>query len=200
MRLFVAVEIGEKLARGAATLSEELERRATAAAKRAKVTWIPADRMHLTIRFIGEVDDGQASMVREALAEPLAIAPFSLTLSGAGTFPKSGTPRVVWLGVTEGREPLLRVEREITARLTPLGIPDEDRAYSPHLTLARVRDPAGLKSAHLLDGLTDRRIGTAHIDAITLFQSKLSPKGPTYTPLLHTPLKVAGGSGRVAGA
>jgi 2'-5' RNA ligase len=188
VRLFVAVEIGETLARRAAKLTEELERRATVAAKRAKVTWIPADRMHLTIRFLGEVDDGQASMVREVFEEPLAVMPFSLTLCGAGTFPKSGTPRVVWLGVTQGREQLLEVEREITARLTPLGIPEEDRAYSPHLTVARVRDPAGLKSARLLDGLTDRRIGTTHIDAITLFQSKLSPKGPTYTPLLHTRL------------
>ena len=169
-------------------MNEELERRATAAARRAKVTWIPADRMHLTIRFIGEVDDGKASMVREALEEPLAVAPFRLTLCGAGTFPKSGTPRVMWLGVSEGREELLRVEREITARLTPLGIPEEERAYSPHLTLARVRDPAGLKSTRLLDGLTDRPIGTTHIDAITLFHSKLSPKGPTYTPLLRTPL------------
>ena len=188
MRLFVAVEIGETLARRTAKLTEELERRATAAARRAKVTWIPADRMHLTLRFIGEVDDGKASMVLQALKKPLAVAPFSLTLCGAGTFPKSGSPRVVWLGVTDGREPLLQVEREITARLTPLGIPEEDRAYSPHLTLARVRDPAGLKSSHLLDGLTDRRIGTTHIEAITLFRSKLSPKGPTYTPLVHTAL------------
>jgi RNA 2',3'-cyclic 3'-phosphodiesterase len=187
VRLFVAVEIGETLARRAGKLNKELERRATAAATRAKVTWIPADRMHLTIRFIGEVDDGKAAMVREALENPLAVAPFSLTLCGAGTFPKS-TPRVVWLGVTEGREQLLRVEREITARLTPLGIPEEDRAYSPHLTLARVRDPAGLKSTRLLEGLTDRRIGTTHIETITLFHSKLSPKGPTYTPVLRTPL------------
>jgi 2'-5' RNA ligase len=194
VRLFVAVEIGETLATGAAKLNEELERRATAAARRAKVTWIPVDRMHLTIRFIGEVDDQKGSMVREALEEPLSVAPFSLTLCGAGTFPKSGTPRVVWLGVTEGREELVRVEREITARLTPLDIPEEPRPYSPHLTLARVRDPAGLKSTRLLDGLTDRRIGTTHIETITLFHSKLSPKGPTYTPLLHTPL---GGSGRV---
>lgn len=180
-------------------MSEELERRATAAARGAKVTWIPADRLHLTIRFIGEIDDGRVPMVRQALEEPLAVAPFSLTLCGAGTFPKSGTPRVVWLGITEGQEELLRVEREITARLTPLGIPEEERAYSPHLTLARVRDPAGLKSTRLLDGFTDRRIGTTQIDAITLFHSKLSPKGPTYTPLLRTPLKAAGGRRQRAG-
>jgi RNA 2',3'-cyclic 3'-phosphodiesterase len=186
VRLFVAVEIGQTLARRAANLSEELERRATAAARRAKVTWIPADRMHLTIRFIGEVDDERASMVRQALAEPLAVAPFGLTLCGAGTFPKSGTPRVVWLGVTEGREPLLRVEREISERLTPLGIPEENRAYSPHLTLARVRDPAGLRAAALLDGLQTHAFGHSTIDAITLFESRLSPKGPTYVALART--------------
>ena len=195
MRLFVAVEIGETLANGAAKLSEELQRRASIAARRAKITWIAADRMHLTIRFIGEVDDGKASMVRQALDEPLGVTPFGLTLCGAGTFPASGTPRVVWLGVTEGREPLLRVEREITARLLPLGIPAEDRAYRPHLTLARVRDPARLRSGDLVEGLTDRRIGTAHIETITLFHSKLSPKGPTYTPLLRTPLAGAGIAG-----
>jgi 2'-5' RNA ligase len=195
VRLFVAVEIGQTLAGRAAKLSEELQHRATASAPRAKVTWIPADRMHFTIRFIGEVDDGKAAVVRQALEEPLAVAPFNLTLCGAGTFPKSGTPRVVWLGVTEGREQLLVVEREISGRLAPLDIPEEDRAYSPHLTLARVRDPAGLKSSHLVDGLTDHRIGATHIDAITLFQSRLSPKGPTYTPLLHTRLgRVLGGS------
>src|SRR6187401_2728722 len=77
VRLFVAVEIGEILAKGAASLSEELERRATAAARGAKVTWIPADRLHLTIRFIGEIDDGRVPMVRQALEEPLAVAPFS---------------------------------------------------------------------------------------------------------------------------
>jgi len=170
-------------------LSEELERRATAAARGAKVTWIPADRMHLTIRFIGEVDDRKASMVRQALEEPLPVEPFRLALCGAGTFPKSGAPRVVWLGITEGREQLLLVERAITARLTPLGIPEEERAYSPHLTLARVRDPAGLKSTRLLDGLTERRIGTTQIDAITLFHSKLSPKGPAYVAVQTTPLR-----------
>jgi 2'-5' RNA ligase len=188
VRLFVAVEIGEILAQGAAKLTEELQRRAIEAARRAKVTWIPAERMHLTIRFIGEVDDEKASMVRTVLEKPLVVTPFNLTLCGVGTFPKSGTPRVVWLGVTDGREPLLRLEHAITARLGHLGIPEEERAYSPHLTLARVREPAGLQSARLVDGLADRLIGTTHIETITLFQSKLSPKGPTYTPLVRTRL------------
>ena len=194
MRLFVAVEIGERLSKRVAEVSRELQRRAAEAAPRAKVTWVPPDRMHLTVRFIGEVDDERAAMVGKAFDAPLAVSPFRLGLCGVGTFPRSGTPRVVWVGVTEGRAGVLAIETEVTARLTPLGIPEENRAYSPHLTLARVREPARLRTAHLVDGLTDRQIGTVRIDTITLFQSKLSPKGPTYTPLLHIPL----GTGEIA--
>ena len=64
-----------------------------------------------------------------------------------------------------------------------MGVPEESRPYSPHLTIARVREPAGLKAAMLLEGLVDVPFGVAHIDAITLFQSRLSPKGPRYIPL-----------------
>ena len=187
MRLFVAVDIGEALAARVAELSRELQRRASETAPRAKVTWIPADRLHLTVRFIGEVDDGRTAAVCEALEQPVAVAPFDLTLAGVGAFPKGGSPRVLWVGVTEGRDELLTIERELTSRLASLGIPEEERAYSPHLTLARVREPAGLRTAGLLEGMTDRSVGTVRIDAITLFHSKLSPKGPTYTALLHIP-------------
>ena len=90
--------------------------------------------------------------------------------------------------MTAGGDTLLAIEREVTSRLRPLGIEDEGRAYSPPLTLARVREPAGLRTARLLEGLTDREIGTVRVSAITLFQSKLSPKGPTYRPLLRTRL------------
>jgi RNA 2',3'-cyclic 3'-phosphodiesterase len=190
--LFLAAEIGEALAARVNDLSNELQKRTAKAAPRAKVTWIPAQRMHLTIRFIGEVDDTRAAAIRTALELPIAVAPFELTLAGAGTFPKSGIPRVVWVGVTGGREELLAAERQMSARLTRVGVPEEERAYSPHLTLARIREPAGLRSARLLEGLTETTIGTVRVDAITLFQSKLSPTGPTYLPLVHTRL----GAGR----
>jgi 2'-5' RNA ligase len=185
VRLFVAVEIGEALAARAGELGRELQTRVAGTSTGAKVTWIPDDRLHLTVRFIGEVDDPRAVAVREALEPPLRIGPFALTLAGAGAFPLRGSPRVLWVGVAAGREELAAAERELSARLAPIGIPEEDRAYSPHLTLARVREPAGLRSERLLEGLTDRELGTVTIGAITLFQSKLSPKGPTYTPLLR---------------
>jgi len=188
VRLFVAVEIGDTLAARAGDVSRELQRRAAEAAPRAKITWVPPDRLHLTIRFIGEIDDANAAAVCKALDRPIPVVHFDLGLAGAGAFSKSGSPRVLWIGVADGREQLVAIEREVTLRLAPLGVPEEDRAYSPHLTLARVREPAGLRTATLLNGLTDRHVGTVRIDAITLFHSKLSPKGPAYTPLLRVAL------------
>jgi 2'-5' RNA ligase len=80
------------------------------------------------------------------------------------------------------------VERAVSQRLETL-IPAEDRPYSPHLTLARVKEPAGLSRAILFEGLTGRQFGTVHVDAITLFESRLSPKGATHVPLQRTALR-----------
>ncbi len=189
MRLFVAAEIGDALAGRAAELIRELQKRTAAAAPHARVTWLTVDRLHITIRFIGEVDDARGAAIRAALESPLDVTPFDLTLAGAGAFPKGDRPRVLWAGIERGGAELIEVERDVTSRLATLGIPGEDRPYSPHLTLARVRDAAGLRSTVLFDGLEDRPIGTTRVDAITLFQSRLSPNGPTYLPLLRTPCK-----------
>jgi 2'-5' RNA ligase len=187
VRLFVAAEIGTALAGRAADLIADLQKRVASLAPGAKVTWVPRDRLHLTIRFIGEVDETVGVAIRTALEAPLDVPPLDLTLAGAGAFPRSGPPKVLWAGVDHGRDALIATEREINARLAPLGIVGEERPYTPHLTLARVREPAGLRSTPLLDGLREGPLGTTVIDAITLFQSRLSPKGPTYIALARTP-------------
>jgi len=187
VRLFVAAEIGERVARRIGALIDDLRARVAASASRAKVTWVAVDRLHVTVRFIGEVDDTRVEAFRSALRHPLSGTAFELSFAGVGSFPKSGSPRVIWVGLADGADALAAFERQITQRLVDLGIAEESRPYKPHLTLARVREPSGLNSGPLLDGMRDLRLGTAHIDAITLFQSRLSPKGPTYTPLERIP-------------
>ena len=189
MRLFVAAEIGERLADRAVELIRELQKRTADVAPHARLAWLAPNRLHITIRFIGEVDDVGAAAIVAALQSPLSVSPFDLTLVGVGAFPNSGPPRVVWTGIEQGRDDLMALEREVSSRLTTLAIPSEGRPYSPHLTLARVREAAGLRSSSLLEGLDDRSLGTTRIDTTTLFQSRLSPKGPTYVPLLRTPLR-----------
>ncbi|MBI4266431.1 MAG: RNA 2',3'-cyclic phosphodiesterase [Acidobacteria bacterium] len=189
MRLFVAVELDLAVARAMADLGEQLRRRAETRAPRARITWIPADRLHLTLRFIGEVDERRADAIRAVLDPPVAVDAFDLTLSGLGAFPNSGPPRVLWAGLSAGEDALIRLEEEVSARLARCGVEPENRPYRPHLTLARVREAAGLRAGPLLEGLGARASGTSRVDAITLFESRLSPKGPTYVALQRTPLR-----------
>lgn len=188
MRVFVAVELPPAASAAAAAISRTLEARVARGAPQARLTWVPADRMHLTIRFIGEVDPDRGLALKSLLAEPLKAAAFPLALGRAGVFPPRGTPRVLWLGVAAGAEGLRAVEQEVSARLDGAGIAREERPFSPHLTLARVRTPGGLRSALVLDEVAPPSDAGGVVDAITLFESRLSPKGPTYTALQRTPL------------
>jgi 2'-5' RNA ligase len=190
MRLFIAAEIEAPVSAAALEVIDQLRQRAVRLAPRSRVTWMSADRLHVTVRFIGHVDQTQASSIRGVLSATIPVDVFTLTVSGIGVFPPKGRPRVVWAGLTDGADRLVAVERNVTARLLRIGIPLEDRPFTPHLTLARVRDAAGLRAAVLLDGLTGTVLGTTRVDAITLFESRLSPKGPTYVPLQRSALGV----------
>lgn len=188
MRLFTGIELGDALRMKAAAVAAALRERVEQDAPDARVTWIPEERLHLTLRFIGEVDDSLGERVIGALRAPLDVPPFTIGFGALGAFPPKGPPRVIWIGVARGRDAVVRAESAISERLGDLGIPKEDRPYSPHVTLARVRQPAGLRAPTLFAGLSPS-LGKRSVDAITLFQSRLSPKGPTYTVLQRTRLQ-----------
>jgi 2'-5' RNA ligase len=189
VRLFVAVEIDLSVTQALAEFSAELRRKAQALAPSARIGWMSLEQLHVTSRFVGEVDDEKAAAIAGALLEPLEVEPFDLSVAGAGAFPERGAPRVLWAGIAAGIEGLTAVEAEVSGRLTACGIAREERPYRPHVTLARVREPEGLRSAALFESLADRRFGTTQVEAITLFQSRTSPKGAVYTPLHRTPLR-----------
>ena len=188
MRLFTAVEVGERIQAEAAAVVAELKRRVDRIAPRARVTWVVPSRMHLTLRFIGEVNASRAEQIINLLREPIPAGPFIVRWSGLGAFPKKGPPRVLWVGAGQGTEPLVQVEAAVSARLQRLGIPREDRPYNPHLTLARVREDAGLRAGPLFEGLS-AELGETHVGAVTLFESTQSPDGPSYTVLQQTLLR-----------
>jgi 2'-5' RNA ligase len=188
VRLFTAVEVGPEVAARAGALTAGLRERAGRAAPQARITWIPPDRLHLTVRFIGQADEALAHAILIALEPPIAVAPFDLRLAGCGAFPPRGAPRVLWVGVVSGLDGLQALEREVSRRLQAIGLPPEARPYRPHLTLARVREPAGLRAGALLATCAEAPIGATRVEAITLYESRQSPGGPTYVPLLRTPL------------
>jgi 2'-5' RNA ligase len=191
MRLFLAIDLGDEVLAAAAGIASELRRRIPDAAG-AKLTWVSPDRMHVTIRFIGEVTAATAEQIGVALGPPLAGSPFDVIWQGLGAFPGRRRPRVLICHATTGLDALRALEREVAARLATLGIPREQRPYTPHLTLARVREPGRMRPDEMFRGLEHERLGTSYVDAITLFESHLSPKGPAYVPLQRTALRVGG--------
>ena len=188
MRLFIAVEMNQSIEEAAREVIGELRDRAARLAPRARITWSAPERLHVTVRFIGEVDEARGQAIRSALGATIDAPVFDVTVEGAGAFPPKGPPRVLWAGLTDGRSGLVDVERAVSTRLESVVVAEE-RPYSPHLTLARVKDPAGLRRDALLEGLADRLLGRVHVDAITLFESRLSSKGPTYMALQRTALR-----------
>jgi RNA 2',3'-cyclic 3'-phosphodiesterase len=187
VRLFTAIEPGELIQARSRFLVDELRRRA-AAVRGASLTWVDSSRMHVTVRFIGDVSADAAAGIRKALAPPMPVAPFELACGGLVAFPNRTRPRVIACGVSRGAAQASRLEACVSDRLADLGVRRETRPYTPHVTLARVRDAAALGTEPLFDGLEDFQLGSIHVEAITLFESWLSPEGPTYTPLMRTPL------------
>jgi 2'-5' RNA ligase len=188
MRLFVAIEMNRSVEEAAREVISDLRDRAARLAPRARITWSAPERMHVTVRFIGDADEARAQAIRSALGPTIDTPVFDVIVEGVGAYPPKGPPRVFWAGLADGRDGLLEVERAVSERLQTL-VPAEDRPYSPHLTLARVKEPAGLSRAALFDGLATRPFGRVHVDAITLFESRLSPQGATHVPLQRTALR-----------
>jgi len=184
MRLFVAVELSGDCIHVATEIAARLRRDVDPTIR---ATWVAPANMHLTVRFIGHVDEARAPAILEALAPPLDIAPFDVELGGCGMFPPSGPPRVIWIGLAQGLPSLAAMHHEFDRRLLPFGFEPENRPFSAHLTLARIKDAPKGAGAALREAL--RRIPPpgvrSHITSATVFQSHLSPKGPRYESLRH---------------
>jgi RNA 2',3'-cyclic 3'-phosphodiesterase len=183
VRLFVAVDVGAEIQRTASQTIENLKRRTEQSAPHARVTWVKPEQLHLTLRFIGHVDTALADIIRAALVRPLRTPAFDLTITGTGTFPPGRQPRVIWAGITTGIDNLRLVEQEVSSRLDKLAPSTEERDYHPHLTLGRVKNPAGLRSATLLEGHESAVFGVVRVAAVTLCESRVSSSGPTYIAL-----------------
>jgi 2'-5' RNA ligase len=191
MRLFIGVELPGGIKESAALVAERLRGQLEKAAPAVTVRWTPGSQYHITLWFIGEFDDRVAADVPAAIgAVPMETTGFDLVLAGCGAFPPSGLPRVLWIGVREGADGMELLYREVGRRLAPLGFLPERRAYHAHLTIARIKDAArnAWKPLREALGRESAEIGRCRVHAITLFRSRLSPRGASYEPLLRVPL------------
>lgn len=190
MRIFVGVELDERVRAAAADVAERLRQRLQRARTRVDARWIAPENLHVTVWFIGEVNDERGAAIAGALEPRFTTPAFDLHVSGCGAFPPSGPPRVFWLGLTRGVESMQHIYDEVKDRFGPLGLEAEKRPYSPHLTIARVKDVDKGAARRVRDTLAElpADCGSCGVEAVTLFRSRLSPRGASYEPLLRVPL------------
>lgn len=189
IRSFVAVELDETARRELSHLLGQLKQ------SDADVKWVSPNNLHLTLKFLGDVPADDMAKVIAALGVAVAgdVLPaagaFEFEIAGLGAFPSVSNPRVIWVGLGQGREALVSLAAGVEAALGPLGFPAEGRGFSPHLTLGRCRSPrnqAELKAA--MAALRDYRGPRVRVERVTLFSSDLRPAGPVYAPLATLPL------------
>lgn len=186
MRLFVGIEVDaavrRETARAIAALRPQLES--------LDLRWVAVENLHLTVRFIGHVTPERSPPLIAALGQPVTTASFDVTFSGGGRFPARGGPRVLWIGLTRGLADLTALHEEFNRRVEPFGYRPEERPFSAHLTLARVKDASGRDGHRVDDALARVVIGplAQRVDHVTVFESVLSSRGPRYQRLARLPL------------
>lgn len=148
------------------------------------------ENLHITLKFLGAVDEGRIDVLAEALRDAVdGHRAFVLEIVGLGAFPTATRPRVLWAGVGEGLEALAAIAARVERAMSAHGFPREDREFSPHVTLARVREPRRAPDlAEALAAGATRRFGRVAVEAIALMRSDLSPRGARYSEQAIVPL------------
>lgn len=188
MRLFVAVRLPAVVRAAIVRARAPLEERVT------DVRWTDVEALHLTLSFIGEVAEGRLAELGEAVrATAAGHAPFTLRLGSLGAFPSLRRARTWWIGVSDGGN-LARIQGELEQRLGVLGVPREDRPFSPHVTIGRQRGRNGAPRAPGTDGLPSITLGVSvPVASIDLMRSYTGGTGSSYECVAAAPLN--GGHG-----
>jgi 2'-5' RNA ligase len=177
MRLFVAMDIPEDVRAAIEALAAKLR----IAYRDAR--WTRIEGLHITLKFIGETPAEKAAAIKAALAAMPSRAPIAMKFRGLGFFPNERRPRVLWAGIESGPE-LAELGAAVETALAPLGIAREERAFSPHLTLARFDEPRGLDALRAaIAGAGPLEFGGAITKEYYLYQSVLKRGGAEYTRL-----------------
>ena len=188
LRTFIAIDFSPEIIRKISGIIKYFKTKTPAGA----LKWVAPENLHLTIKFLGEVPEGNLDKIKALINQTLVdTQAFGIGVEGLGMYPSAQKPRVIWLGI-KGGEPIIKIHERLDSQLENLDIRPDNRGFSPHLTIARVRrntDRETVKvigetlSAYKVDSL-----GVCTIDHVVLYKSDLTPKGPIYTELLSSPL------------
>ena len=169
-RLFVAIDLPRSTQQLLVDLNPNLD----------GVRWVRADQLHLTLGFFGDVPEDVQLALREKL-NAIQFGAFFLPISGIGTFPPKGPPKIIWIGVDGGHPHLFQVHKRVQEAALAAGVESELRPWHPHITLARCERSSGGTARHFLKKISGFDAGMIQVNAFHLYSSKLTPEGSIHT-------------------
>ena len=189
IRAFIAVDIPEDVRASVAEAQGCLKRGHFGV----KLSWTKAENWHLTLQFLGDVDESAIPAISSALEGSVKQhASFELKISGAGAFPNETRPRVLWVGCDDAEGKLQALAVSVQRAMKEFGFEPEQREFAAHLTLARMRVPRPDDAlTRALDSIKNESFGTMRVDAVHLFESQLHPQGSIYRKLSTHALRAA---------
>jgi 2'-5' RNA ligase len=179
IRSFLAIELPATVQAKIGKIEE------AAKATSADVRWVSPGKIHLTLKFFGNIEESKIDSIAAAIQGPIGAAkPFHLSVRGTGAFPNLRNPRVIWIGLVDGEGGLAALQKEVESSLEKIGFEPEDRPFRPHLTLGRVKSNRGKEDLiRSVEKYREEEIGTFQVERVVLFKSDLTPTGPIYTSL-----------------
>jgi 2'-5' RNA ligase len=184
IRSFIAIELPEKIIDAIQKVQERMRSYGF------NVRWVRPQNVHLTLKFLGDINEADAEKVGRAIFESAkGFAPLALAVKGVGTFPSIKRPRVIWIGVAGQLNELIGLQKTLDGKLAAIGFPAEKRAFKGHLTLGRAKGSIGPKQ--LLEAMAELAGFETEpfvADKVALFKSELKPSGAVYTKLMEASL------------
>jgi RNA 2',3'-cyclic 3'-phosphodiesterase len=179
IRSFLAIELPATVQTKIGKIEEDL------GSTSADVRWVSPGKIHLTLKFFGNIEESKIDSIITAIKGPINSAkPFHLSVRGTGAFPSLKNPRVIWIGLVDAGGILAALQKEVESSLEKIGFEPEDRSFRPHLTLGRVKSNRGKEElVKSVEKYREEEIGTFQVEKTVLFKSDLTPTGPVYTRL-----------------
>lgn len=184
IRAFIAVQFPDEIKSKFAEIQRKLQ------ASGADVRWVKPGKAHVTLQFFGETPLEKIEEIKSALGRVAsAHGAFEVSVGGLGVFPNARRPKVVWIGIEKGADQMASLQRSVCEETKRLGLESEEREYSPHITLGRVRSPKNLdRLRSALESEKVFRAGEFCATEVHLIRSILSSEGPSYSTLLSARL------------
>jgi 2'-5' RNA ligase len=185
-RIFVAVDISDEARNRVSVYAEALKREFP----QLRVGWEKAEKLHLTLKFLGESSEAQSDQLSEIVSGAAArISGFRLQIAATGVFPSARNPRILWLGVTDEKKNLHSISEILETGCEPLGFPREKRSFRPHLTVARLREPHNSKEIARKHLENEFEPVEFEVSEIVVYESKLQSRGSIYSAVSRHGLK-----------